>query len=174
MSTHWPPEDVAVLRRFFAESRNEDIAERLGRTPVQVQSQAQRLGLKKSAAYRRRVYQQRPWAGVALKRAPVGAERVDSQGYTWVKVVTRPSAPFNEQWRPKHTLLWEQTYGPVPGGHLIAFRDGDRRHVVLENLVCITPQQMLEAHSIHNLPPELKEAIQLLGRVRRKLKKVAS
>lgn len=65
----------------------------------------------------------RPWNTKA-----VGSERVSGSGFTLVKVA-QPDC-----WRLKHLVLWEKAYGPLPDGCKIAFIDGDRQNVCLENL----------------------------------------
>lgn len=66
---------------------------------------------------------------------PVGSEVVDRDGYLKVKVA-EPNV-----WKYKHRLLWEQTYGKIPEGHLVVFRDGNKRNIVLENLALISKSQ---------------------------------
>ena len=65
-------------------------------------------------------------------RMEVGAEVVKADGYLWRKV-----ADPNE-WRQVHILLWEKINGPVPEGMRITFLDGDRMHIVPENLMAVT------------------------------------
>lgn len=70
---------------------------------------------------------------------PVGSERVDSYGYTWVKVAMRKKNPgsAHDNWIEKHRLVYEQHYGPVPPDHCILFADHDRSNFDPENLVAV-------------------------------------
>lgn len=71
---------------------------------------------------------------------PVGTELELPDGYLWVKINDIPKAKKNVNWKQKHRLLWEQNYGPIPEGHLVIFKDGDRRNFALDNLACISKQ----------------------------------
>jgi hypothetical protein len=70
---------------------------------------------------------------------PIGFERVDQDGYTWVKVAERPSRQdCNDNWRPKHHLVWEEAHGePVPEGANIIFANHDRGDFRPENIVAV-------------------------------------
>lgn len=78
---------------------------------------------------------------------PVGHERVDNKdGYVWVKVRDsrtdgiqhqRPGH-FNENYRLKHHVVWEQHNGqPVPPHTMIVFADRDKRNFDPGNLVAV-------------------------------------
>lgn len=60
-----------------------------------------------------------------------------------LKVKMRPSSPYcNDNFIPKHRLLWEAENGPVPKGHKLIFADGDKTNISLDNLLLITDAQM--------------------------------
>ena len=74
---------------------------------------------------------------------PIGYERISKDGYVEVKVKMRPSSPYcNDNFIPKHRLLWEAENGPVPKGHKLIFADGDKTNISLDNLLLITDAQM--------------------------------
>ncbi len=102
---------------------------------------------------------------------PVGTEVVNDEGYLKRKV--RDDAPKGrsyKNWRFVHILTWEQAHGPVPAGHRITFKDGDRTNVALDNLVCISHVEHMRRNSIHTvLPPELKQVVMLNGALKRKI-----
>ncbi len=67
------------------------------------------------------------------KTKPVGSERIDCKdGYVLIKTAD------SKAYRPKHKVIWEAAYGPVPPGHIITFIDGDKLNVALSNLRLIT------------------------------------
>ena len=76
---------------------------------------------------------------------PVGYERTDKDGYTWVKVrdsrtdglQAQVPGRFNENYRLKHRVVWEQCNGPIPKGTVIAFADRDRTNFDPANLVAV-------------------------------------
>ena len=70
---------------------------------------------------------------------PVGCERVDDAGYTWVKIALRKSHPgCNDNWRQKHHIEWEKANGePVPDDCMIVFANHDKTDFSPENLVAV-------------------------------------
>lgn len=76
-------------------------------------------------------------------------------------------------WQLYHIYIWEQKNGPVPADHLITFKDGNQLNVTIENLECITKVDNMLRNSIHRLPPELIEIIQITKRINKKIKKLS-
>lgn len=68
---------------------------------------------------------------------PVGSERIDKDGYTYIKVA-EPN-----KWKLKHRLLWEQHKGPIPSKHRLIFADGNRQNICLENLILVSYAESL-------------------------------
>jgi len=50
--------------------------------------------------------------------------------------------PYNDcpsgWYRHKHVILWEKYNGLVPDGYCVRFKDGDRMHITIENLVLVS------------------------------------
>jgi hypothetical protein len=97
----------------------------------------------------------------------IGALRVNADGYIDMRVSFEPGAIG---WRGLHLILWEDAHGRVPKGHCLRFKDGDRLNVCLENLELIHRAQNMRRNSIHNLPTPLKNTIQLLGQLKRRIR----
>jgi hypothetical protein len=57
----------------------------------------------------------------------------------------------------------------VPRGHCLAFKDGEKLNVCLENLELITRAQNMRRNTIHNLPAPLKQTIHALGQLKRRI-----
>ena len=99
------------------------------------------------AASRRTQFRKGEVHGAAEKNAkPIGYERVDSRdGYVWVKVrdsvvdgIQRQCpGHFNENFRLKHHVVWEERNGPVPPHTMIVFADRDKRNFDPDNLVAV-------------------------------------
>lgn len=107
--------------------------------------------------------------GVAAQHhRPVGSQRL-VDGYLYTKVSDTPGVPWTRNWKPTHVLLWEQHHGPVPRGHAIVFKSGDRTDIRLENLERVTRRELMLRNTIHNYPKPIAEAMQLLGALRRKI-----
>lgn len=111
---------------------------------------------------------------------PVGSERISKDGYLERKThndipqgATRAEANRLRQrrWRAVHLIVWEDANGPLPKGYAVCFRDGNKRNIVLDNLELVKRGDLMGRNTIHNLPPELKQTVQLLGRVNRAIRK---
>lgn len=87
-------------------------------------------------------------------KKPVGSERVDVDGYVWIKVA-EPN-----KYRQKHRVVWEAANGPIPSNCVVIFLDGNRLNVCLENLKMITKRelQMMNRKGLFNANPELTDA----------------
>lgn len=73
-------------------------------------------------------------------RVPIGTERLSKDGYIEVKI---QDGKLNRNWKFKHVLIWEEHNGPVPDGNCIIFGDGNNRNFELDNLICVSRQQLL-------------------------------
>jgi hypothetical protein len=111
--------------------------------------------------------------GFAKRRMmPVGSTRL-CDGYVYRKVAETPAVPWTQNWMPEHRLVWEREHGPVPAGHALAFRDGNRLNTAIENLVLIPRTELMRRNSMHtNLPKPLVQTIQLLGALRRRIRRM--
>lgn len=72
-----------------------------------------------------------------VNHRPVGSERVTVDGYIEIKVA-EPN-----KWRLKHNLVWEQHNGKIPKGYVVAFLDGDKMNVSIENLKLLKRSELL-------------------------------
>jgi len=68
---------------------------------------------------------------------PVGSERIDRDGYVWVKTEDP------NKWRMKHVLIWEKHYGEVPKGHIVVFLDKNRLNTDINNLLLVSRAELL-------------------------------
>lgn len=106
--------------------------------------------------------------GVAAKLwKPIGTERISKDGYRERKI--NNDLPLQRRWRAVHLLLWESVNGPLPRSHAVAFKNGDRTDVRLDNLELLTRRDLMARNTVHNLPKPLVQAVQLLGALRRKI-----
>jgi len=68
----------------------------------------------------------------------VGYERISKGGYVEVKVKDGLQGEANDNFRPKHHIVWEQANGePVPSSTMIVFADHDKRNFDPDNLVAV-------------------------------------
>lgn len=100
---------------------------------------------------------------------PIGWERKQADGYTYVKVRMRPSrSDCNDNFVAKQRLIWEAANGPVPEGHVVIFKDGDKGNFNLNNLALISKQEnrILNQRGLRSSYPELTEAGIAVAQVR--------
>lgn len=90
---------------------------------------------------------------------PIGTERISKDGYIQRKV--NDDMPFQQRWRGVHLINWEAINGPLPAGHALVFRDGDKLNCDPENLELVTRAELMRRNTIHNLPPAIKEVIHI-------------
>lgn len=116
-------------------------------------------------------------SGMAAKNwVPIGTVSPDPDGYLRIKV--REAAHGKEPtgfgnvrvWPLYNRWLWEQEHGPIPPKHIVAFKDGDRAHCVIENLELISMADNARRNAMWNrLPQQLVEVIVLQGALKRRI-----
>lgn len=74
---------------------------------------------------------------------PVGSERIDEEGYVYVKVKDPKT------WKLKHRVVWEAANGPIPKGCTVIFLDGDGTNCKLSNLKLIKRSELLVMNRYH-------------------------
>lgn len=103
-------------------------------------------------------------------RFKIGDQRVNTDGYIDVKI--REDLVGSNNWRALHRILWEKAHGPVPPGHIVIFKDGNKLRCVLENLELITLADNLRRNSIwKKLPKELASIVMLRAKIQRQINK---
>lgn len=103
---------------------------------------------------------------------PVGTERVTCDGIRQRK--THDDGPPHRRWKSVHMIIWEEAHGEVPAGHIVVFRDRNATNIVLENLELITRAENMRRNTIHRYPPELKDTIRQLGRLRKAISEASN
>lgn len=106
----------------------------------------------------------------AVNWMPIGATRLVG-GYVYRKVSDILNVPYTVNWKPDHHLIWTSAHGPLPAGCRLRFRNGDKLDVRLDNLELATARDMMARNTVHNLPPRLRQTIQLLGALTRQIRK---
>lgn len=100
---------------------------------------------------------------------PLGTERINSKdGFILVKIKERdPYTCFPTRYKHKHVWLWERKNGPVPAGHVVAFRDGNKLNCKLRNLMLITRAELLRLnqYGYKEMPKELQPTVLALAKV---------
>lgn len=67
---------------------------------------------------------------------PIGDERIDIDGYTYIKV-KQPN-----KWVLKHRWLYEKEKGEIPKGYNLIFADGNKQNFDLDNLILVSNAEL--------------------------------
>lgn len=96
---------------------------------------------------------------------PLGTLRISKDGYLERKVTDDPAIVPVRRWRGIHRLVWEAAHGPVPAGHVVAFKGRKPIHVeadiTIDKLELLTKAQVMQENTRHNYGPEINEVIGL-------------
>lgn len=117
--------------------------------------------------------------GVAANNwCPIGTVRPDYEGYLRIKVREGSKGEAYgfgnvKIWPLMQRHLWEQHHGPIPMGHMIVFKDKDRKNIVIENLECISRQDLMLRNTSQRWGKEVFQTIQLRGALNRKLRSLS-
>jgi hypothetical protein len=108
---------------------------------------------------------------------PVGTIQANADGYLRMKVrddrgTSAGKGGSSTNWMFVHKMVWESAHGPIPPGHRIWWKDRNHLNCALENLELLTDQEHMARTTIHNLPPELKQVIQLNGALKRRIQRM--
>lgn len=189
----WTPEEDAALRALYAtESTASEIAEHLGRTRAAVKCRVNTIGLRKPegmANIGRFVKGGTSWnkgrhfdpGGRSVETRfkpgnrphtwnPIGHVRTTADGYLERKLTD--TGCTRRDYVGLHILLWREHHGEIPRGHAIVFRNGDKTDIRIENLECVTRQELMRRNSYHtNYPKPVRRLIQLRGAITRQINK---
>jgi len=105
---------------------------------------------------------------------PIGTVAKSGDGY-WKRKVRgdAPRGMSRRNWVWLHIECWEQHHGAVPPNHLVAFKNGNRDDIRIENLELVSRRDWIKRHTLHNLPKEIVQVIQLKGALQRQVNKRA-
>jgi hypothetical protein len=125
---------------------------------------------------RRTQFKKGQMAGAAQARwVPVGTYRINGDGYLDQKVTDLGRGP--RDWEAVHRLVWKEQFGPIPDGHIVTFKPGQRTTVLAEitsdRLECITRADLAHRNHPRNRDPELGRLIQLKGAITRQVNRIA-
>lgn len=91
----------------------------------------------------------------------VGSIRVNVDGYVEIKVAEP------KKWCLLHRYIWQQAYGPIPKGHCLIFKDNNRLHCELDNLMLVKRKEalILNRTGLGTTESEFKEVAVTLAKV---------
>lgn len=92
----------------------------------------------------------------------VGAERIDYEGYTYVKL-------SDANWVLKHRYIWEQVNGPIPAESIVIFKDKNITNFDINNLMMISKVEHMLRNTIHQYPEPIKQIIKLNNKLKKQI-----
>lgn len=190
--TAWTTAEEQSLRDLYGHHPASAIAAELGRSKAAIKNRVRILGLTKGENSGCFPKGNEPWnkgthftaggrsaetrfkpgerRGVAVRLyKPIGSERISKDGYLERKI--NDGMPLQKRWRAVHIIEWEAINGPLPAGHAIVFKDGDKNNRHPDNLELITRAELMRRNTIHNYPKEIAQLVQLRGAVSRQINK---
>lgn len=189
---HWTLAEEQRLRELYGRMPASAIAAGLGRSKASIKNRVHILGLTKGENTGCFPKGHAPWnkgtsytaggrsaetrfkpgerRGVAVRLyKPIGSERISKDGYLERKI--NDGMPLQKRWRAVHLIEWEAINGPLPAGHALAFKDGNKTNRALENLELVTRSDLMRRNSVHNYGPEIARIHQLQGAITRQINK---
>lgn len=100
---------------------------------------------------------------------PIGTERLSKDGYLERKI--HDGWPLQRRWRAVHLLAWEAINGPLPAGHAVVFRDGNKRNIALDNLELVTRAELMRRNSVYRHGIEIAQLAMLRGKLTKQINK---
>lgn len=98
---------------------------------------------------------------------PIGSERITKDGYIQRKISEATGTP--RDWRGVHILNWEKRNGPLPKGHAVVFKDGDKRNTAYKNLELVTRAELMRRNTVHRYPEDVKKLIRTVAALNRRI-----
>lgn len=105
---------------------------------------------------------------------PVGSTRITKDGLLQRKVGETPGPP-NLRWRSVHELVWIDANGPVPAGHVVVFKRGQRTavedEITLDRLDLVARRALMQRNGVDRHGVELGNLSRLKGAITRQINK---
>lgn len=153
---NWTVDEDNFLQDNYEIMSAKEIGIKLNRTLLSVKSRLLRLGITKSKKALKAI-RSKPNSGqfrkgrVADHGLPIGSitkwRHTKGEFFLWIKLRDNDTVNSLENWKMLHLHVWEVSHGPVPAGHLITFKDGDRLNCELTNLEMISQQEIMKRNS---------------------------
>jgi len=85
-------------------------------------------------------------------------------GYIWFR-------RDKNKWEELHRFIYRVHHDvKLQPGDVVAFKDGNRNNLSIDNLILVSKRDLLDKNSIHRFPPEVKATIHTLARLKRLIK----
>ena len=147
----WSSEDEKQFRLLYPHTANAKLSQLFGLAVQTIGQMGSERGLKKSP-------------GGTGRAVPLGTERTTGRGY---RVIKTAEGGGGKAWTFLQVVVWREHFGDIPKGFRVSFKDGNRCNCSPDNLVLVTRRQMMSRNTIHNYPPEVRDAIRTLAKLNR-------
>jgi hypothetical protein len=71
------------------------------------------------------------------------------------------------KWELLHRWVWIQTFGAIPDGYLVKFKDSNYKNCEPENLYLQDKQGNMLQNSIHNYPQDIQDVMRLVKKLKK-------
>jgi hypothetical protein len=96
---------------------------------------------------------------VPANHREVGSERIDEDGYTYIKIAE------HTRWVLKHRHIYEQHHGKLEPHMIVTFRDKNISNFDIDNLEAITKVKNMERNRITKYPQPIQQTIKTLNKL---------
>lgn len=201
----WAAHEDRLLRQLYPDLLNRTIAAELGRSTNSIKGRANVLGLRKSAAFiaqhskafkpghapwnkgskgttgmhpnsRRTQFKKGRPPQTASNYRPIGSHRIAKREGILERKVTDDHPVPARRWQAVHRLVWEAAHGPIPKGHVIAFKPGQKttvlQDITIDRLECISRAENLRRNGHGKNSLEMMRLYQLKGAIARQINRI--
>lgn len=183
----WTAEDDATLRALYSHHSANHVARVLHRTRSAVRNRVAKLGLRKRENAGRFTTGHTTWnkgmkgldiggketrfkaGSLPHTWRPIGHTRETKDGYLQRKV--QDTRITRHDYVGIHHLVWRMHGRSIPAGHALVFRDGNNRNFDINNLELVSRADLMRRNTVHRLPKELAQLVQLRGALMRQINK---
>jgi HNH endonuclease len=107
---------------------------------------------------------------------PIGSLRISHDGYLERKTTDNPTLVPARRWVGVHRLVWESAHGPIPKGHAVVFKAGQRtaleQDITADRLECISRGELANRNHPNRNNPDVARLIQLKGAITRQVNRI--
>jgi hypothetical protein len=88
--------------------------------------------------------------------------RTDKRGvkHQWIRIA-------KAKWVPLHMHNYQQSFGEIPKGMVVVFKDRNTLNAHPSNLALLSMADNMRRNTIHQYPEDIKKAIRLVGKLKR-------
>jgi len=105
---------------------------------------------------------------------PVGTYRINSKGILDQKITDLGRGP--RDWEAMHRLVWKAANGPIPSGHVVAFKPGRKtavlKDITLDAVECITRRELMWRNSVWQKNPDIAHLYHLKSAINRQVNRI--